>query len=883
MRNTKVLAFATPPPLSSSSSEVSESASVPASGTSTPTSSTTSSLLPHDLNNNNPFSRILVLYHKATSTLLLRQLAIAYSTCVEALELLATTNKAYGLDQVTESLSTRRSYFLLKQKLWILNITVFEAMLSDRVEVKHDIASRGRAGLRRRLLGTSKENPEKLIKDLWRRVMEDYGGLEGDVDGQVMVAFTLLCINQKLHMLAREATEAYLATIPEGMLIHLEAASGALTVVQRGIKDPLMVQYERLIELYVVHVLSKLHEWEYARQFLESNSVLSDSTKQMYITILNRLQKKSTRPKKAVVKGHTAAALNSSTSSTSSVATRSTSVSSMASTSSSVDLGSVKTSILSPVTTSKMGSTLPNKEVNSPGSLTKVHSRGPPSKEGVSVGPIQSRTIMGEVSASTFQGRFWILLQHYVDQVRSARSRIGANQMMVIVGIVVFLSTLSQSRLRASNAMQIVVEKLMQRRLVGEHRLLLNGILDRIHFVFFELIFVLAFQKLFGISDLSERLFPAQIPIRSGEAVLPVKTVAVTASGAEGGPKKKVKKVVRKTSSTGTVAKKPKERPYAKELADMEKKFTDYLERTEIWEKIYEEDDRGKIEVYQYKARPMCYKVIAVMDSTPETTFDLLCDVARRVEWDPLCVEAKTVANVAPGIKIQYVRTKAMWPTSSRDTLVLGTAKKLADGRYMNVTSSVEHPLMPERTKESIVRMDTALAGQIVGPEPGQPDKSRLVQVLDTDLKGWIPDKIIQLVSTKAVPGGIRKVNKILRSTQPYNESITMENYAKALKAAEEAAEQGEDAESGNAGGETSHEQASKSNPALTTSTSPVPDPATSAIGRKRPSTFGIFWEGFKQNLGYGPTPGKPNKALVAALVIVVLGPAFARFRRSRK
>ncbi|KAF9354440.1 StAR- lipid transfer protein 5 [Mortierella sp. AD094] len=424
------------------------------------------------------------------------------------------------------------------------------------------------------------------------------------------------------------------------------------------------------------------------------------------------------------------------------------------------------------------------------------------------------------------------------------------------------------------------------------NQLLLNGVLDRMHYVFFELIFVLAFQKIFGIPDLSERLFPAQVPIQAAEAVLPVKTIAVGASTAEGGPKKKVKKVVRKSSSTGTVVKKAKEQPYAKELAAMEKKLTDYLENTEIWEKIYEEDVRGKIEVYQYKARPMCYKIISVMSNTPESTFDLLCDVARRVEWDPLCVEAKTVADIAPGIKVQYVRTKAMWPTSSRDTLVLGTVKRLADGRYMNVTSSVEHHLMPERTKESIVRMDTALAGQIVGPEPGQPEKSRLIQVLDTDLKGWIPDKIIQLVSTKAVPGGIRKVNKILRSTQSYTESKTMENYAKALKAAEEAAEQqGEDAEGEDAGGETSHELASKSNPASTTSTSSVPDPTTTngklygqgTIERKRPSTFRIFWEGFKQNLGYGRTPSKANKALVAALVLAVLGPAFARFRRSRK
>ncbi|KAF9354439.1 hypothetical protein BGX26_007718 [Mortierella sp. AD094] len=471
MRNAKVHAFAASPPLSSSSSsssEVSESASAPVSGTSTPTSSsTTSSLLLHDpsnANSSNPLSHILVLYHKATSTLLLRQLAIAYSTCVEALELLAKTNKAYGLDQVTESLSTRRSYFLLKQKLWILNITIFGAMLSDRAEnqAKHGITNSSRTGLRRRLMGTSKENPEKLIKDLWRRVMEDYSGLEGDVDGQVMVAFTLLCINQKMYTLARQTTEAYLVTIPEGMLIHLEAAAGALTIVQRDTKDPLTVQYERLIELYVVHVLSKLCEWEHARQFLESNSVLSDSTKQMYSKILNRLQKKSTRPKKAVVKDHAAPVLNPSASS---VATRPTSASSTASTSSSVNFESMKAGILSPAATSKMGgnmSALPKKGVDSLGSLTRTRSQGLPSKEDANASLISSRTGAGEVSATTFQGRFWILLQHYVDQVRSAGSRIGTNQMMVVVGIVLFLSTLSQSRARASSAVQIVVEKLMQ-------------------------------------------------------------------------------------------------------------------------------------------------------------------------------------------------------------------------------------------------------------------------------------------------------------------------------------------------------------------------------------------------------------------------------------
>ncbi|KAK3844409.1 MAG: hypothetical protein J3R72DRAFT_438851 [Linnemannia gamsii] len=76
-------------------------------------------------------------------------------------------------------------------------------------------------------------------------------------------------------------------------------------------------------------------------------------------------------------------------------------------------------------------------------------------------------------------------------------------------------------------------------------------------------------------------------------------------------------------------------------------------------------------------------------------------------------------------------------PSSLRDTVVLGTIKELNDGRYFNVASS--------RTKDKIARMEMPVARQIIGPEPGQPNKCRLFQLLDEDLKGWIPEKVIQL------------------------------------------------------------------------------------------------------------------------------------------
>jgi hypothetical protein len=293
----------------------------------------------------------------------------------------------------------------------------------------------------------------------------------------------------------------------------------------------------------------------------------------------------------------------------------------------------------------------------------------------------------------------------------------------------------------------------------------LNGILDKVHYVFFELIFVLAFRKLFGLPDLSERLFPAQVAVQSAETIRPVKTSLANGTAklalVNGAPtttttiKKKLKKAATPkaatpkastaTTSTGIKIKKKKEQPYARELIAMEKKFMDYIDNKDIWVKVFEETSPGLIEVYQFKDRPMCYKVIAIMDNTPAVTFDTLSEVSRRLEWDPLCVEARTLTEVSPGVKVHYVRTKGLWPTSSRDTVVLGTIKELDDGRYFNVTASVEHSLMPERTKEKIVRMEMAVAGQIIGPEPGQPNKCRLVQLMDADLKGWIPDKVIQL------------------------------------------------------------------------------------------------------------------------------------------
>ncbi|KAG0321981.1 hypothetical protein BGZ99_003565 [Dissophora globulifera] len=451
-------------------------------------SSPSLSASPH-ANNPQPLTQILVLYHKATSTFLLRQLASAYSTSLEALELLARTNQEYGLDH-SDDISTQRSFFILKQKLWILHATIFGAMLSDRAAAlaagsehtdhhshPHTGTSDGQgfiSGVRKRISGSSKDSPEKLVKDLWRRLVEDYGGLEGDVDGQVMVPFTMLCVNQKLYTLARHIIEAYMASIPDGMLIHLETAAGVSLHNHgvSGLKDPVMTNYERLVELYLIHVLAKLNEWDSAADFLKYNTVLSDNSKKTYGKILDKLHQKSLRPKKSVVKkqqhSHQPTVLDSqhfaskSVSSVTSPTALSTAVSSPTLSSAST-MGSP-----SPLRTLEPRVESSSNSVSAIATDTKksqFNSSGESSSGSQSAQTkiaVSKKAASALSSVSTLQGRMLLFLQHYGELIKSASKQMGTNQLMIIVGVVVFLGALSRNRTRASKYLKAGMAKVMQ-------------------------------------------------------------------------------------------------------------------------------------------------------------------------------------------------------------------------------------------------------------------------------------------------------------------------------------------------------------------------------------------------------------------------------------
>lgn len=109
------------------------------------------------------------------------------------------------------------------------------------------------------------------------------------------------------------------------------------------------------------------------------------------------------------------------------------------------------------------------------------------------------------------------------------------------------------------------------------------------------------------------------------------------------------------------------------------------------------------------------------------------------------------------------MRTRGFWPTASRIALIMSFTRRLADGRYLNVTKSIDdHPDFTQQDGD--VRMLAKIAGLVVGPHPsGKISMCRCVQVVDGDLGGWLPSSIVSLVTTQAFPISMRRVNKRLK------------------------------------------------------------------------------------------------------------------------
>ena len=194
------------------------------------------------------------------------------------------------------------------------------------------------------------------------------------------------------------------------------------------------------------------------------------------------------------------------------------------------------------------------------------------------------------------------------------------------------------------------------------------------------------------------------------------------------------------------------------------------------------------------------YRVAGILDNSAETVFDFLTDVEARPSWDELMEEATILAQLDSVTRVVYIKLKGIWPTSSRDMIILSHIHKIPlkdlrdqvpddfsisndfteDGphvelfAYVNVTRTIEHfPGAPTPEEKGTIRMASPLSGQIIKPisQVTRNSQCEIMQLADGDPRGWIPSAVISFVMTQAIPRSMVKLNGLVSKLPSKGES----------------------------------------------------------------------------------------------------------------
>jgi len=124
-------------------------------------------------------------------------------------------------------------------------------------------------------------------------VARGYGGQEGEVDAEVVVNLATLLLG---HMVDQRANQTRLETF---LASSEDVAAGNLMGGYDGVSTPMsshsvspkaLQARVKVLELYALHVLPEVGEWEYAREFVEGCGSLDEERKEGFLAALDGLR-----------------------------------------------------------------------------------------------------------------------------------------------------------------------------------------------------------------------------------------------------------------------------------------------------------------------------------------------------------------------------------------------------------------------------------------------------------------------------------------------------------------------------------------------------------------------------------------------------------------
>jgi TolA-binding protein len=126
----------------------------------------------------------------------------------------------------------------------------------------------------------------------WEEIVgRGYAGQEGEVDAEVVVNLATLLLGHMPDQRANQARlESYLASSEDAGAV-VGFYDGVSTPMSTHSSSPKALQARvKVLELYALHVLPEVGEWEYAREFVEGCGNLDEERKEAFLAALEGLK-----------------------------------------------------------------------------------------------------------------------------------------------------------------------------------------------------------------------------------------------------------------------------------------------------------------------------------------------------------------------------------------------------------------------------------------------------------------------------------------------------------------------------------------------------------------------------------------------------------------
>ncbi|KAI9877125.1 MAG: hypothetical protein M1830_004720 [Pleopsidium flavum] len=237
-------------------------------------------------------------YRQASTLFLTRRLSEALAIIEPVITVDPHSEPANGDSETPELALVASASRSTRIKIWNLYLTILNAIIElGPEEGKNAIGSKEWRSL------VSKVRDGAVWEDV---VRHGYGGVEGDVDADVVINLaTLLLAQSPSQTLNQQRLESYLSASshPNLDISSRLLPSDSSEIIPRrpstnghGTDTPRDLHSRiKILELYTLHVLPRNGEWEYARDFIGMSEILDEERREVFLQTLQGLWEEKNR------------------------------------------------------------------------------------------------------------------------------------------------------------------------------------------------------------------------------------------------------------------------------------------------------------------------------------------------------------------------------------------------------------------------------------------------------------------------------------------------------------------------------------------------------------------------------------------------------------